>query len=155
MPALRRASGPCCVIVADRMRARFFLVVPEEDGARRLVEQDAFVNAQYAGETERNTDRGSGPVHPHFEQRAHHRLALEQRFAKALAARAAKLVQAREEGEVMLVAPAHMLGQLREIVRRTLPPGFALTELAREYTHLTASELARELGYGRKRPAAH
>lgn len=143
----------CCVVVADRTRARVFLVDTAEGGRPRLTEQGDLTNTDYLArgtatpqtKTERNTDREAGPVHPQFEKRAQHRLELEHRFARAIAQRAAELVEGWQEGMVMLVAPAHMLGQLREVMRNTLPRQLTLKELAREYTGLTTAELARQL----------
>lgn len=145
--------APCCVVVADSARARLFLADTGEDGKPRLAEQADLTNTDYlargAGaaqvKTERNTDREAGPMHPQFEKRAQHRLELEHRFAREIAHRTATLVQEWREGAVMLIAPPHMLGQLREVMRSALPRQLTLKELAREYTGLTAAELARQL----------
>jgi protein required for attachment to host cells len=150
----RSATARCCVIVADRTRARLFLVADSDGGTRRLVEQADLQEGGYAVEStdvpmvrsECTADRGAEAVHPPAD-RAHRRLALEQRFARALAVRTASLVDGWDEGQVMLVAPADVLGQLRELMRKTLAPHLTLRELAREYTQLSVSQLARQLGY--------
>lgn len=147
-------NGRCCVVVADSARARVFLAEGRNsNGHRRLVEQASLTNAEYLAhgpeaprtKTERNTNRQAGPVHPQFEKRGQHRLELERRFAEEIVARTVEIVRGWKEGGVMLVAPSHMLGLLRELMRETLAPQLTFRELAREYIHLTAAQLARQL----------
>jgi len=146
-------TDPCCVVVADSARARLFLADTAGGGKRRLTEQADLTNADYRArgteapqmKTERNTNREAGPMHPQFEKRAQHRLELEHRFAREIAHRAVALVQGWRSGTVMLVAPPHMLGQLREVMRNALPRQLTLKELACEYMGLTADELANQL----------
>jgi protein required for attachment to host cells len=151
----RRAHGHC-IVVADSGRARLFMVEVGEDARSRLVEQADLVNTDYlahgpraaGARSERNTDRQAGPMHPQFEQRAHHRLELQHRFAREIVEGTAALVRGWRDGAVTLVAPAHMLGELRELMRSSLAPGLTFQELAREYTALSATQLAKRLGLG-------
>ncbi len=136
-------TARCCVVVADRTRARVFLVQDGEGGARRLVEEADLANVDYAPGA--NGDQPSA-IHPQPAARAPHRLSLDRRFAKELVTSTAALVGGWEDGEVVLVAPAHMLGQLRELMRNGVAQRLTLKELAREYTSLSVTQLARQLG---------
>lgn len=145
----------CCVVVADRLRARFFIV---EETARpraryRLSEQAGLSNAESAARgadapgvrTERNTNRQLGPVHPIGEKRAQHRAEIERRFAHKIAMQVRMLSGKWESGTVILAASPKTLGMLRGGVQAALQSGVTLENIAHDYTALTSSALARQL----------
>ena len=141
-----------CVIAADGGRARLFVAVTGEASqpGLTLVERESFVNPEFRAhggdlpgrtKAERVTNRDAGEVHPISARRDQHRLELERRFAREIAQRAAALTQAWDGGSVVLVAEPRMLGLLREPLRKALRQGIDLKELAKDYSHFTASEL--------------
>lgn len=145
----------CCVVVANGLRARFF-VVEETAHPRaryRLAERADLTNAESAARgvnapgvrTERNTNRQLGPMHPVGEKRAQHRAEIERRFAQEITGQVRKLCGSWKTGVVILAANAKMLGMLRDGVRTALPSGVLLENMGRDYTALTPSALARQL----------
>lgn len=95
--------------------------------------------------TETNTNRGSGPVHPMGAQRERHRVELERRFGMELVKQMIALTGGWKRGTVVLIAAPHLLGLMREPMRRVLHDGIALKELAKDYTHMGADELRERL----------
>jgi protein required for attachment to host cells len=141
-----------CLIVADRDKARLFIVVPDENPRRklRLVEQatlhSADANARGRSSTgavasERNTNRQAGPVHPVGAQRDRHRLEQERRFGAAIVKSAVALTADWSEGVIVLIAEPRLLGLMRERLRGALRKNIALAELAKDYSSLTAAAL--------------
>ncbi len=155
-PPSRPGNAPRCgVVVANGLRARFF-VVEETAHPRaryRLAERADLINAEYSarGEqapgvhTERNTNRQLGPVHPIGEKRAQHRADIERHFARDIAGQIRKLAGRWKSGTVILAANPKMLGLLRAGARTALPAGVLLECMARDYTALTPSALALQL----------
>ena len=95
--------------------------------------------------TERNTNRETGPVHPAGEKREQHRVEVGRRFGARVAERAAALVNGWSSGAIVLVAEPRLLGLMREVLRNAVKSEIALKELARNYTHLSATELHEHL----------
>jgi protein required for attachment to host cells len=132
---------------------RIFLAQTVPDGRVELVARAELRNADYPlrgpdaphVSAERKSDREAGPVHPHFEQRARHRMEIERRFAGDIAQQIAATVKDWNCGAVVLAAEPGMLGLLRELTQDALPAGVTLRSLARDYVRLTPEELARRL----------
>jgi protein required for attachment to host cells len=148
------------IIVADGGRARLF--VSDAGGGAQpgpsLVERESLVNADYRAhgadspgrtKSERVTNRQAGDVHPVDARRDQHRLELERRFAREIAQHAAALTLSWPDGHIVLVAEPRMLGLLRDPLHKALKPGVELKELAKDYSHLTASELRDQLALHR------
>lgn len=144
-----------CVVVADGARARIFILEPGggRAGDPSLVEKADLVNVGYSARgadapqvrTERNTNRQTGPMHPVGEKREQHRLEVERRFGVQVAARVAALVKDWDDGSIVLVADPRLLGLMRKVLREAVKPEIALKELAKDYTHLSATELREHL----------
>ncbi len=145
----------CCVVVANGLRARFFVI---EESAQpraryRLAEQPGLNNAVSAARgadapgvrTERNTNRQLGPMHPIGEKRAQHRAEIERRFAQEIAVQVKKLSGSWKSGRVVLAANPKMLGMLREPIQAALQPAVQLEQIRHDYTALTPSALAQRL----------
>jgi len=142
-----------CIVVADAGLACFYDVEEIEFPWLKtiLVERAVLTNdvdLKSRGEsvtgkvrTETNTDRGSGPVHPMGAQRERHRGELERRFGIEITRQAAAMTGDWERGTVVLVAEPQLLGLMREPLRKALHRGLDLKELARDYVHLTSSDL--------------
>ena len=153
-----------CMIVADGRRARLFEAQPVDAPRSKmtLVERavldnpdlrDLGVSVTGRPRTETNTNRQAGPVHPIGAQRERHRLELDRRFAREIAARTAQIADAWKDGTVVLVAEPHLLGLVREGMRSALHPGIELKELAKDYARLTPDELHERLVQNRLLPA--
>lgn len=153
-----------CVVVAGSGRARIFLL--EESTAPRapirLIERGTLANASLRirgrsvtgrPRTETNTNREAGPMHPIGAQRERHRIELERRFSVEIACKAAVLAKKWSTGSVVLVADPRMLGFLRAAARGALKPGISVKELAKDYSHLTASKLRDHLALSGVFPA--
>ena len=144
-----------CVVVADGARARIFVLDP--DGTRAgdpgLVEKADLANAGYSARgtdapqvrTERNTNRQTGPMHSVGEKREQHRLEVERRFGAKVAERVAALVNGWNDGSIVLVADPRLLGLMRKVLREAVKSELTLKELAKDYTHLSATELHEHL----------
>jgi protein required for attachment to host cells len=142
-----------CIVVADAGIARFYGVEKVESPRVKLAlvertvltrETDLKVlGTSVSGKvhTETNTNRGSGPVHPMGAQRERHRGELERRFGMEVARQTAALTKEWEQGTVVLVAEPQLLGLMREPMRKALHRGLDLKELAKDYVHLTPTDL--------------
>lgn len=141
-----------CLIVADSARARLFFVVPDEAPRRkiRLIEQATLVNQETrergrngAGlvNSERNTNRQAGPMHPVGAQRERHRLEHERRFGAEIVEKAVALTRDWNEGVIVLIAEPRLLGLMRERLRGALKKEIALEQLAKDYNGLSTAAL--------------
>ena len=147
--------GRCCVVVANGLRARFFMVeeTTQPRARYRLLEQADLSNAVSAARgvdapgvrTERNTNRQLGPMHPVGEKRAQHRAEIERRFAHEIAGQIKKLCGRWQSGMVILAANPKMLGLLRGAAQAALSSGVLLQNIGRDYTALTPTALVRQL----------
>jgi protein required for attachment to host cells len=128
---------------ADAPRARVRLVecalIPAPD-ARAL-------GSSVSGRprTETNTSRQAGPMHPIDAQRQRHRASLLQRYADEVARRAAGVTRPWRQGVLLVVAAPRTLGLLRPPLRKALPRGIDIEELARDYAGLSLAALQQRL----------
>jgi len=145
----------CFVIAADGARARMFVL--EKDAAlragSRLVEKIDLVNtdARARGKdaprvrSERNTSRQAGPMHPQDAERDWHRAEVEGRFAREIVAHASSMVKAGAADKLILAAEPRMLGLVRRSLRTVIAKRVTISEIARNYTHLTPTRLHKQL----------
>ena len=150
-----RRNEHCLVVVADRRGARLY-TVKSNDSSRSgaLIKEATLANPELKSlgksvtgrpRTETNTNREGGPVHPIGAQRERHRLEHDRRFAREIAARAAKLTSTWLHGVVVLIAEPGLLGLAREVMRDALSRKLELKEVARDYAQLTRGELREQL----------
>jgi protein required for attachment to host cells len=143
-----------CLIIADGARARLFFAVPDEAPRRkiRLIEQAALVNAETQSRgrngaglvnSERNTNRQAGPMHPVGAQRQRHRLEHERRFGAEIVERAINMTRDWNEGRMVLIAEPRLLGLMRERLREAVNSKIRLEELAKDYSGFSTAELER------------
>ncbi|HET9663624.1 MAG TPA: host attachment protein [Burkholderiales bacterium] len=141
-----------CLIVADGARARLFFVVPDDAPRRklRLIERATLVNVETKSRgrngaglvnSERNTNRQAGPVHPVGAQRERHRLEHERRFGAEIVGSAIDITADWDEGVMVLIAEPRLLGLMRERLRDALKSKIRLEELAKDYSGLTTAAL--------------
>ena len=116
-----------CVIVTGGAHARFFTLEPVEfpelESGPRLIERETVFNPEkeIAGRdlyTDSKMDRGHAPhggsAHGYDDHRSKHDKEFDRRFARKVLKRASSLAQANSAHYVVLVAPANMLGFLRQ-----------------------------------------
>lgn len=145
----------CYVIAADGARARMFVLEKDDtlQAGSRLVEKLDLVNTSYTARgkdapgvrTERNTSRQAGPMHPQDAERGRHRIEVERRFAREIAAHGAAMVKTGSVDKVILVAEPRMLGLLRQPLRAAAGKRAKISEIGRNHTHLTPSRLHQRL----------
>ncbi len=145
----------CIVIVADGTRARMFDL--QKDAAlhagSRLAEKMVLTNTAHTARgtdaphvrSERNSNRQAGPMHPQDAERDWHRMEVERRFAREIAAHASAMLKAGGARRLILVAEPRMLGLLRPGIRAAAGKRAAVSELARNHTRLTPSRLHQRL----------
>jgi len=116
-----------CVIVTGGTHARFFTLEPVEfpelESGPRLIECGKIVNPEkeIAGRdlyADSKMGRGhaphGGPAHGYDDHRSKHDEEFDRRFARKVLKRASSIAQANQARYVVLVAPANMLGLLRQ-----------------------------------------
>lgn len=147
-----------CVVVADRSRARFFLLepaaLPAVGGGSRLVEVSDLVNpeANLAGreawsETKsgRNMARGGGSAHGYDDHRESHEEEFDRRFAKRISAGVLDLLHQHKPRRLVLAASSSMLGLLRSAVSLPAGANVELRESAKDLAHMSPQEIHRHL----------
>ena len=150
-------ANQVCVVVADARVARFYGVEAADTPRYRvkLVERLSLANpdvgaARKGGagrvKTERVSNRQAGDAHPIDARRQQHRLEIERRFGREIARQIEQIARNWTDATIVLVADPRLLGQMREPLRKALDLGIELKELAKDYTHLTPSELRDRLG---------
>jgi protein required for attachment to host cells len=116
-----------CVIVTGGAYARFFTLEPVEfpelESGPRLIECGKMVNPEKSiAERELFTDskigRGHAPrggsTHGYDDHRSKHAKEFDRRFAHKVSEKAGSLARTNQSRHVILVAPAYMLGLLRQ-----------------------------------------
>jgi protein required for attachment to host cells len=130
-----------CVVVANRARARFFVVEANgerEGAAPKLREIDELTDAEGAlkgndvfSDSRSGSNRAPGGAHSTYDDhRERHREEVERRFAKRIGLAIASFVRMRATEKLVLAADPHMLGLLRAAPSRNLPPDLELVEFA-------------------------
>ncbi|NIR59578.1 MAG: host attachment protein [Gammaproteobacteria bacterium] len=100
--------------------------------------------------------RGTGkgiPGHRYDDHRSRHREELERRFAKNVAARAARLAREEQAGQVVLVAQKRMLGLLRRELDTLAKAGLGIREIAKDLGRLDPPSIQAHLARERLLPA--
>jgi protein required for attachment to host cells len=138
-----------CVLVADRARARLFVLEsPPPHIAQaplRLRELGALTNPAgelVGSEMFASTRSGSNRAPPgaaleYDDHREQHRQELAKQFAKEVATAAVALVRQQHAQKLVLAAEPRFLGFLREVLPSMLPEGISFVELARDLSKQT------------------
>lgn len=141
----------CFVIATEGARARMFVL--EKDAAlragSRLVEKIDPVNTDYTASGkdaprvrgDRNTTRQAGTMHPQHAERERHRIELEHRFVREIAAHATAMVRTSGATKPILVAEPRMLGLIRRPLHATAGRRVTISEIAYNHTRLMPSRL--------------
>ena len=137
-----------CVVVADRARARMFVMdsVPRHEPAKeveklREVEvltdpEGSMKGKEMFSDPRSGGDRGPGGAHAHGydDHRDSHRDEVERRFAKRIADSIAEFTRARSAEKLVLSADPRLLGLLRKSMHG-LPSGTELIELPEDLSN--------------------
>lgn len=146
-----------CVVVADRVRARFFLTEESQGNhpSRRfkLVEIEALANpaGELTGlETFSNTRSGSdrapnGAQYDYDDHRERYREEVQRRFAKHIATEIQRVVKAEAPARTILAVEPHLLGLLRPEMPRALPGETAIVEMPIELSWRTPEHIRQVL----------
>jgi len=161
-----------CVVIASGAHARFFtlktLAAPVLESEPKLIERGELFNPEkeipgrelYADpKSGRSRAPHGGPSHGYDDHRSQHEDECDRRFASEVLKKAKGLARAEKARHVVLIAPARMLGCLRQDLDIILKQGMKVHELAKDISKLTSAEihdhLAKEgLLPARKSPAA-
>jgi len=136
-------------VVADAGLARFYDVEEVESFPslkKKLVERAVLTNdvdlkSRGKSVTSKVRTERSGPVHPMGAQRERHRVELERRFGLEIAQLAGKMTKSWTKGVVVFIAEPRFLGITRESMRQALDKRIELKEIARDYAHITVTDL--------------
>lgn len=136
------------VLVADRARARLFSTAWPPNGAcvevEDLIDDEAMLHDRDTGSDVPGAFvSGAGARHRSVPATDfHHRTA--ERFARRIVERLEDGRRRDQFGQLVLVAPALMLGVLREELSPPLAK-LVVEELDRDYTHLTPGDLLKRI----------
>lgn len=150
-----------CIVVTGGAHARFFTLEPVEfpelESGPRLVHCRDLFNPQKesAGKdlyADPKTGRGraarGGPAHGYDDHRSHHKDELDRRFSRKVLEEACSLIKANNARCVVLVAPAPMLGILRQELHVLNKRGVEVKKVAKDMTKFSPrrihDSLARE-----------
>jgi len=143
-----------CVIVAGGAHARFFTLEPVEfpelESGPRLIDRGELFNPEkeIAGRdlyTDSKMGRGraplGGPGHGYDDHRLKHDEEFDRRFARKVLEKASGIAQANQARYVVLVAPARMLGLLRQEFDIIRKGGMKVHILAKDMTKFPSKKI--------------
>jgi len=143
-----------CVVITGGAYARFFTLepieFPELESGPRLTHCGELFNPkkEIAGRdlyTDSKSGRGraprGGPAHGYDDHRSHHEDELDRRFARKILEKASSLVQAYKARCVVLVAPAPMLGLIRQELHAFDKLGVEVQKVAKDMTKFSPKRI--------------
>jgi protein required for attachment to host cells len=143
-----------CVVVADRVRARFFVVDPPPEHRPagepcKLREVEALTDSEGAlkgndvfSNRRSGTNRSPGGTEFEYDDhRLRHREEVERRFAKRIAQALGTLVRGRSAEKLVLAAEPRMLGLLRPELNGHSLGGADLIELPENLSNKTPEQI--------------
>jgi protein required for attachment to host cells len=93
-------------------------------------ERNLALREEFSSQSGGNRAPPRGASHAYDDHRARHRDELERRFARRIAAAAARLIRRETPGWFVVVAEPRLLGMLRAPLDAALPPSVPRTELS-------------------------
>jgi protein required for attachment to host cells len=149
-----RPMANYCVVVTSGAHARFFTLktsaAPVLESGPKLIERGELSNPEkeipgrdlYAApKSGRSRAPHGGPAHGYDDHRSQHEDECDRRFASEVLKKANGVAKAEKARHVILIAPARMLGCLRQdldIIRRQ---GIRIQELAKDISKLNSTEI--------------
>lgn len=146
------------VVVSSGGHSRFFALesaeFPELETSPRLVECGKIANPQkdvpgkelYSdSKTGRGKAPGGGPSHGYEDHRSQHRDEFDRRFAKRIVDETKRLMKERKPRRVIMVAPAQMLGLLRQAMGAIQKSDLKVKELPKDMSKFTPEQIHKNL----------
>lgn len=143
-----------CVVVTGGAHAHFYTLEPAEfpelESGPKLVHCGDLFNPQKesAGKdlyADPKTGRGraarGGPAHGYDDHRSHHKDELDRRFSRKILAEICSLVKANNARCVVVVAPAPMLGMLRQELHALNKRGVEVMKVAKDMTKFSSRRI--------------
>jgi protein required for attachment to host cells len=145
-----------CVVVANRARARFFVVdSPDSDSPEhaghgpKLREVETLTDAEgalkgndvFSESRSGSTRSASGARSNYDDHRQSHREEVGRRFAKRVVHAISALLRARATEKLVLAAEPHMLGLLRTAANGELSSTAELFELSEDLSRKTPAQI--------------
>ena len=143
-----------CVVVTSGAHARFFTLktsaAPVLESGPKLIERGELFNPEkeipgrelYAdSKSGRSRAPYGGPAHGYDDHRAQHEDECDRRFASEVLKKAKGFARAEQARHVVLIAPARMLGCLRQHLEIILKQGMKVHELAKDISKLNSAEI--------------
>ena len=143
-----------CVVVASGAHARFFTLkrseAPVLEAGSKLIERGELSNPEkeipgrdlYADpKSGRSRAPRGGPAHGYDDHRSQHEDECDRRFAGEVLKKADSFARHEQVGHVVLIAPARMLGCLRQHLEILLKRGVKVHELAKDISKLHSAEI--------------
>ena len=143
-----------CVVVASGAHARFFTLkrseAPVLEAGSKLIERGELSNPEkeipgrdlYADpKSGRSRAPHGGPAHSYDDHRSQHEDECDRRFASEVLKKADSFARAEKARHLVLIAPARMLGCLRQHLEIILKRGVKVHELAKDISKLNSAEI--------------
>jgi protein required for attachment to host cells len=143
-----------CVIVTAGAHARFFTLEPVEfpelESGPRLITCGELFNphkeiADRDLYTDSKTGRGraarGGPAHGYDDHRLQHKDEINRRFSRKVLTEACSLIKATNARCVVLVAPSHLLGMLRQELHVLDKLGVEVQKVAKDMTKFSRKRI--------------
>ena len=137
-------AAKCCLVVADRLRARIFVCVSGSPGVfeARAELTNAFGASRcrvlpsgvYASDARSRCTSAS-------ERASRSEIALDRDFAHEIAREVEEAVAGWKSGSIIVAAAPLMLGMLRDTVQSIAPGCLTVKAVAKDYTTLDVGEL--------------
>ncbi|MBW1997089.1 MAG: host attachment protein [Deltaproteobacteria bacterium] len=146
------------VVVSGGGHSRFFTLesaeLPELESSPRLVECGKILNPEkdvpgkelYSdSKTGRGKAPGGGPSHGYDDHRSQHEDEFDRRFAKRIIDETKRLARQKGSRRIIMVAPAQMLGLLRQNMDAIQRPDLKVQELAKDMSKFTSEQIHNHL----------
>ena len=143
-----------CVVVTSGAHARFFTLktsaAPVLESGPKLIERGELSNPEkeipgrelYADpKSGRSRAPHGGPAHGYDDHRSQHEDEYDRRFALEVLKKANSFARSEQARHVVLIAPARMLGCLREHLEILLKQNLTVHELAKDISKLHSAEI--------------
>jgi len=149
-----RAMANYCVVVASGAHARFFTLQRSEapllESGPKLIQRGELSNPEkeiprrdlYADpKSGRSRAPHGGPAHGYDDHRSQHEDECDRRFALEVLKKASGFARSEQAHHLVLIAPARMLGCLRQHLEIILKQGMKVHELAKDISKLHSAEI--------------
>jgi protein required for attachment to host cells len=143
-----------CVVVTSGAHARFFtlktLAAAVLEPGPKLIERGELFNPEkeipgrdlYAdSKSGRSRAPHGGPAHGYDDHRSQHEDESDRRFASEILKKADTFARAEKARHLILIAPARMLGCLRQHLETVVKQGMKVHDFAKDISKLNSAEI--------------